>query len=279
MRRYLGILTLTCMALLAGAAQASAAGSISGTVTDAVTEAPIEEVEVCWWKHSAESEIEDFGCLETDEDGKYAFAGLVAGEYGVEFWAPYLGYLPQFYDGRSFFENPDVIEVTDEPVTGIDAALAKGARIEGAVSDASNGAPIEEAEVCAYELEIEFFRCAFSDAAGGYSIGPLEPGSYTVEFWAPPYETQFYNGRAEFGQADQVSVTPPETVTGIDAQMSMPPLVPALTPPVTPPAPPPVVIHRKRKKCRKGFRRRRVHGKRRCVRIKKHRRRHHPRPR
>jgi hypothetical protein len=265
------------MALLVPAAQASAAGSISGTVTDAVSEAAIEGAQVCFYKGDAVEDEWDFvGCEESDENGKYT-AELPDDQYLVEFWAEDLGYITQYYDGTEDWTDGTGVVVGGEPVTGIDAALEEGGHIQGTVVDAASNAPIE-AEVCAISDVPAYVPCVFTDAGGNFTIEALRAAKYAIEFWAPGYEIQYYDAKAEFDEATRVAVTPPETVSGIDARMEKFDLVPdPVTPPPTVTSPPvtPPVVHHKRKRCRKGFHRKRVHGKRRCVRIKKHRRRHH----
>ena len=98
----------------------AAGGSISGTVTDAETLEPIQGVDVCTFSLDG-GEVWD--CAETDAAGEYELEGLAEGEYGVEFWAPYLGYATQFYDNETRWEQADPVVVGSEPVTGIDAAL------------------------------------------------------------------------------------------------------------------------------------------------------------
>lgn len=164
------------------------------------------------------------------------------------------------------------------------SASAEGS-ISGTVTDSATGDFVEEVEVCAYPPEeFSLEDCDFTDSLGEYTIPELENGSYVVEFWGFEfgYITQYWDGKSSEEEADPVTVND-NAVTGIDAALEKeaplpppPPPPPAVTPVVVPP-PPPVVVPKgkakaKGKKCKKGFRPKKVRGKKRCVKIKKHRR-------
>ena len=372
--------TTLCLAVVAPAAFA---GSISGTVTDAGTAMPIEGLEVCAYPISEEEEIfEEWFCEETGAGGEYTIGSLEAGEYGVEFWGRPLNYIPQYFDGKSAWWEWDPVAVGSGAVTGVDAAMVEGGEVEGTVAKAEGGAPVQTAGVCAWtitseefggctqtdssgtyalrgmsagEYEISFFpedpglqtqyydhkahwweadpvsvtlgavttgidadllaaakvegqvrrasngsplaevevcawstdpegtvRCAFPGADGHYSIGGLPADDYKVEFW--PYEealpVQYWNHKPSWEAADVLSLTGGTVATGIDADLGSPPPRPVVTPPalIAPPAATKPQPHRLR--CKKGFRKKRVHGKVRCVKRKKlkHRRHTHMRP-
>lgn len=222
--RLIGALALLFLALaLAPGAAMAAGGSISGMVTDAKTLQPVEEVEVCAWLIEGE---EGWKCTETDAAGKYALEELAAGEYAVEFWAPYLGYATQFYDNETSREQADPVVVGSEPVTGIDAALNPHPGIAGTVTRSSDGEPVGEVEVCAWPLnpqvEETFWECGYTKADGTYFIN-LEPGNYKVEFWprgsGQNLALQFYDDKTRWSEADPVVVEPEERTGGIDAAL------------------------------------------------------------
>ncbi|HUC00963.1 MAG TPA: carboxypeptidase regulatory-like domain-containing protein [Solirubrobacterales bacterium] len=125
------IAVLACVAaMLAAPAGALAAdGSIAGEVTDSVTSNGIEGVEVC--AYQMDESGEDFGCSTTDIDGRYEITGLSPGEYIVEFWPAELNYQGQWFDGKSFEEEPDTVTVTSGGSATADAALEPGGEIEG----------------------------------------------------------------------------------------------------------------------------------------------------
>jgi molybdopterin-binding protein len=103
--------------------------------------------------------------------------------------------------------------------------------IAGRVSDAVTKAPIAGIEVCAFDLEAQplseglpDLACATTGASGEYVIDNLRSGEYEVEFASPErgglnYVTQYYDGKASFGEATLVVVVAGRTTSEIDAEM------------------------------------------------------------
>jgi hypothetical protein len=90
------------------------------------------------------------------------------------------------------------------------------------------------------------------------------PGSYKVVF-SPEgssnegpnlYPTQWWGGQSTFATAAPIEIAPPAIVNNIDAYLVPPP---APVTPITAPAP------KKPLKCKRGFVKRKVHGKQHCV--------------
>lgn len=177
-----------CACLLVAPALAAAAnGSIAGDVTEAAAgHAPIEGAQVCAIGLGPD---EDFGCDSTDLAGSYEITGLAPDEYLVAFQAQDLGYLIQYFDHASSFQDADEVEVASGAQTpDIDGELSEGGKLEGTVTDSVSKAGIDEVEVCAYleegPEEFDIGGCALTDSSGDYEIGGLEDGDYVVEFWA-----------------------------------------------------------------------------------------------
>jgi hypothetical protein len=215
----LALAALLCLALLAPAA-AHAAGSISGTVTDAGSAEPIEGLEVCAYPLSEEWEV--WICEDTDAAGEYTIEGLEPDEYAVEFWGRPLNYVPQFFDGKEGWWEADPVLVETEPVTGIDAEMVTGGSVEGTVSAAGSGVPLEEITVCAWTIaEEEFGGCARTDAGGEYTLGGMAAGEYEIEFWPGEqnFQPQYYDHKAHWWESDPVTVTLGDVETGIDADL------------------------------------------------------------
>jgi hypothetical protein len=211
---------LLCLLVLLPAAAHAGTGSVSGTVTDAATKEPIEGVEVCAWSLT-EEEDEDPDCTETDGLGQYFIGEMDASWYAIEFWGKPLGYITQFYDGKARWWEADELGIAAEPVKGIDAELVAGGTIEGTVTQAPGGGPVEEAVICAWEPELEVGGgCTLSDEEGDYALRGLAAGEYVVEFW-PGEESdllsQFYDGKSRLSEADLVTMSLGETKEGIDA--------------------------------------------------------------
>jgi hypothetical protein len=265
-------ISVAALSLFASTATA-AAGAIEGEVVKAGTSTAIKGVEACAFQLP---EYEPVFCEETNAAGEYEIGGLPSGEYIVEFWASYLGYAPQFYNGVSSFEDADEITVGSGTVSGIDAELQKGGAVEGRVTDATTGAGINEVVVCAFSRVIAG-NCGQTNAAGNYAVIGLATGSYGVEFWAEPigYPTLFYSQQANPANANLVGVTAPGITSGINAQLSKPGSKVVIVPPPTPPTVTPVIPKHKAKalKCRKGYKKTKRHGRQVCV--KKHKKKHH----
>jgi hypothetical protein len=269
----IAVIALSLFALTGSAS--AAPGAISGEVVKAGSSTPIEGVEACAFQLP---NYEPVFCEETNVNGEYEISGLLSGEYIVEFWASYLGYAPQFYNGVSSYEDAEEITVGSGVVPGIDAELQKGGAIEGRVTDASTGAGINEAWVCAFSRVIEG-NCGQTNAAGNYAVIGLATGSYGVEFWAEPfgYPTLFYSQQSNPASANLVAVTAPNATGGINAQMSKPGSKVVVTPaPVLPMAPPATVTHKaKALKCRKGYKKTKRHRRQVCVKKHKKKKHHH----
>lgn len=261
--------------------------TIEGTVTAAEGGLGVEEVEVCAYPvdPGEESFVE---CRETAADGTYAIAGLSPGSYQIEFWTGWtsLPFAYEFWNDESRYTEADVIALAEsERREGIDAELEPGAGISGAVTDLATGMPIEEVRVCSIDATLERLTiCTRTNEAGRFRIRSLPAGSYKVvfspELWeffpgeAFPgeeddgYPTQFWNGQTTIGAATVLALPVGGQASGIDAHFGA---VPALAPPaLAPPAKTPI---RKKRRCRRGYKKKLVHGRRRCVKV--HRLRHH----
>jgi RHS repeat-associated protein len=203
-----------------------AGGHITGVVTAAAGKAPIADVEVC--AENASQNV--FGmCASTNSAGAYEITGLASGQYTIAF-RPDNGsnYLPQYYNNKSTAAEGDLVTATDSTtVSGIDAALAGGGQITGAVTSAATKAPLAAIQVCATaaagEPEVEG-RCTTTSSTGAYTIVGLATGKYAVVFEATGeglnYLLQYYEGKAQFSQASAVAVTAGSVTANINAAMA-----------------------------------------------------------
>lgn len=266
-------------------------GRIEGSVIDAVLKTGVQQVEVCAYLEEGPEEFELGGCDEPGAAGAYEIDGLPEGDYLVEFW-PYgePGYIAEFYDDALFWQDGTLVEVLGGlPAAGIDAELAVGGRIGGTVTSAASGAPLDEIEVCAREAAIphRYLRCGYTASTGLYLIRGLPTGSYKVEFtqwneeFTQPLYIEFFNDKTTLAAAEPVVVTAPSTTGPVNAQLGPSPSAPAdpggsspagggaagsgastADKPVGKPKP-------AQPKCKKGFRKKKVKGKMRCVKVKK----------
>ena len=281
-RAIAAAVAFTGLACLFSAPATAATGSIAGTVTDADANVPAAGVEVCAWEVGGGESLCEF----TQGDGTYSIEGLEPGDYTVEFWPgesnPELAL--QFYDGESRREEATVLSLADgEARTGVDAELGLGSTIAGNVFDATLGRPVQGIWVCSIDaVNDELWLCARTNANGNYGL-PFHPaGEYKVVFspdareWGvgflaedDGYPTRFWNEATSLADAFAMSLGTAWFVGGIDVRYGTPPV--ATTPPISPPVPPQV---KKPRKCKHGYRKKLVRGKRRCVRAHRKHRRH-----
>lgn len=255
-------------------AELDSGGRIEGTVVERASGEPAEA-----WVCARSAAPEGLGeCSAPDGSGDYAIQGLPPADYKVEFWPGDGDLILQYYDHSINWWFATQVRLAAQGVrSGIDAELETGGRIEGTVRLAEGGAPMTGVGVCAEESAgIAGGReCAESGADGTYLIEHLPPTDYKVEF-DPEGDllVQFWNRKPGWNDADEVAVGPEATVSGIDAYLEVEPLAPPLIfPPSLTTSPPMPAITKPLPKCKRGFHRRWVKGKRRCV------RKHRPRPR
>jgi len=265
-------------------AELTEGGRLSGRVVSASTGLAVANVRVCAEPGGLYSET---GCATTDAAGEYTIVGLSTQTYWVDFFAPEDSeFLEQYYDREPGILEADDVEVTVGALTtGVDAALVEAGQITGTVTDAANHLPLAGVDACAWEATGNEYLgpCAESDAAGNYTIRRVPAGVYNVSFnqfnRVGDYGIWWYRCSNGPPGTTPVTVSGGVATTGIDAplvtRLSSPCVeAPALAPPAAP-----VTQHRKApRKCKKGFRRKMVKGKRRCVKVRKksgHHRHHH----
>jgi hypothetical protein len=230
-------------------------GAISGQVTDSHGD-PIANTMVC-----TNSRTEFYNdCVFTDAGGEYELPHLPPGEFNVQFSGricPTAGgcereaceegnactqpYLAWYWSHQFDDEAADLVTVTAGQTHGeIDETLAPAGQIKGKVTVAALGAPpLAGFVVCGSgQTTPAVGYCTTTDANGEYTLEGLGTSDWMVEFkeacgeepCSGAYETQFYDGKAEEGEATLVALTAPEVKTGIDASIKeLTPQVPAFT--------------------------------------------------
>lgn len=108
-------------------------------------------------------------------------------------------------------------------------AQAGSGRIEGTVTDATTGDPIEGIEVCATSFVHVGCNANTTDLTGRYEIDGLPTGNYVVDF----IDVDNRYARACFGSGtcnspQRVGLVSPQTRSGIDARLSL--MFPTATP-------------------------------------------------
>jgi len=191
--------------------------TLSGTVTEQGSGDPLENVTVL---ATNLGDLPATGFAQTDASGDYTMGGLAAGQYQIMFFPDVtsVDYLVEFYnDSPSAPGNP--VNVTVAGVTGIDAALAIGGRIEGTVS--GPGGVVANAGVAAIPENGYAFAADTTNASGDYSL--LVPaGSHKVIFGvaAAGLVGEFYNDKPDQASADTVSASSGATTANIDATLA-----------------------------------------------------------
>ena len=204
-------------------ARMHAGGIVEGTVTAAKDSSPVGGVEVC----AVQAANEVARCATSGAGGGYEIEGLADGATTVSFEVPFtstLDYADQFYDGKSRPQEAEALAVeAGKTLTGIDAALQEGGRIEGLVTSAADGHALAAIEVCAFPVDPEGagVRCALTNGEGRYQLDALAEESYDVEFSDSEgeYATQFYKQAGAPGEAETVAVKLAATVGSIDAAL------------------------------------------------------------
>ncbi len=205
-------------------------GQISGRVT--AGDSALAKIEVC----------ADGQCATTDANGEYTIDDVSPGAHTVSFSPEQectiicmrsANYLTLYWNGQLSPESATTVTVESEKTTtGINAEMRAGGEISGKVTTASaSPQSIGSFEVCAISTATskegtreEEEECALTNSSGEYTIHALGAHGYEVDFTGTtcveeaktvkcrePYVAQYYPG--------VVTVTPPGTVSGIDASM------------------------------------------------------------
>lgn len=264
-------------------------GQITGTITDVATHLPIKGVDVC---APSVAPAELTYCARSNSEGKYTIHSLATGSYVVEYFVERSpNYISQYYPTKAQFSEAEAVAVSAGAITpNVDAAMQEGVQITGQITEAGSGEPIRWIVACALNPITEAqVGCSSSEPneEDRYSIAGLPLGSYVVGFSVDheeegmvlhpdEYVRQYYNGKPAFAEASLVG-GPAGVYPGIDAQLTKGPEVfPEKHPPSSIAPPPPnvtVIVDPRRKpalRCRKGFVKRRVHGKPKCVNARHH---------
>lgn len=191
--------------------------TMAGTVTAQQGGAPVENVTV---QALPLGDLFALGVTQTDPSGEYVISGLAPQDYQVVFYPEdsSSNYLVQLYDGQGGFPG-DPVSVPPDGVDGIDAALVRGGRIEGNVVG-PGGQPVESAGVVVVPASGTYtFGGTATDENGDYSV-VVPAGSHTVYVGADSgLISEYYDDQPDFGSADVVQVTAPDTTSGIDFQL------------------------------------------------------------
>jgi hypothetical protein len=202
-----------------GATVASTGGMIRGVITAADTGLPIRGAEIRLTGGTQRNQ-QPFGGM-ADEAGRYAIAGLPAGQYTVT--ASKVGYVALAYGQTRVADPGRPVQVGTSDVANIDIALPRGAVIVVRIADES-GDPAPGSRVSLFQPRFTDGRrtltpiatdsLAQTDDRGELRLSGLAPGEYYVAtqplpapFGARGKEPQtFYPGTASEAEAQPVTV-------------------------------------------------------------------------
>ena len=136
------------------------------------------------------------------------------GDFIIQFVDLYYVYSLEYYDDQAHYASATVTVAPGGTVTGIDAQLVI-TTISGRVTTA--GEPLTNVSVSAYGDESG--GSAMTNANGEYTIDGLGPGDHVIQFVDLDYvySPEYYDDQAHDADANLVSVTVGENLTGIDA--------------------------------------------------------------
>jgi Carboxypeptidase regulatory-like domain/FG-GAP-like repeat len=164
-------------------------GTITGNVKDATNNSNLPNLAVQIFSNTGAS----LGSVNTDSSGNYTTTGLPAGTYyartssGIVFLPnnTSVAVVDQQYNGITCVPlclNPTAgtpISVTTFALTsGINFSLSRGGVITGSVIDANTGVGLGSVSVQIYTDTGVFAKSSATNAAGGYTVAGLPPGTY-----------------------------------------------------------------------------------------------------
>ena len=186
--------------------------SISGKVTNALG-AGLAGIAVQVYSATSGASISR---ILTDQDGNYQFSNLPTGSYKIFFSGT--GYFSQWYSGKADQTSADPVEVSAPSLTSeVNAVLEQSGSIAGTVTN-DLGAGIANVNVQVCYLSGYVISSAMTSSSGSYTVSNLPTGNYKVRFLAPlGYQSEWYANKATQDTANLVSVTVPNSTSGIDA--------------------------------------------------------------
>jgi hypothetical protein len=195
-------------------------GTISGVVTAASDGAPVAGA--CIFIGTSDDAL---NCIaQTGDAGSFLTASLASGSYIVAV-LPTTNHAIRFNGNKEDAASSTKIDVTDGTNKEANISLLAAAKITGTVRDAAGSAV---RQVCPADLTgtgVATLMSSFADTDGTYTLDHLGPGSHKVKFTdcdgnGTPYQTQFYQSKADANTADPVALTAGNTAPNIDACMS-----------------------------------------------------------
>jgi len=167
------------------------AGHFAGTIVADVDGQPVTNALVVAYGQTSEA----ITTASTSSDGTYEIGQLPADIYTIQVSIP--GMIPQTVD----------IEIeTGENYTGLDFSLVAGTTTAGQVTSASDGAPIEDAQILLTRNDGTFYG-ATTDDQGRYVIDSVQAGAYTIRASKDGYlSTEITNIDLPAGESKTINI-------------------------------------------------------------------------
>ncbi len=199
---------------------------IEGRVTDDSTGNGIENVSVGAYAYDANQGGVQWSYSlwgYTNANGDYQVMGLPAGTYVVRADTYGTNYISEWYDDVLGSDQAALITLAaEETRSGVNFGLSQGGSVTGVVRD-SQGNPLGGIQVSVSDYDTGYgFGGAQSEAGtGAYTITGLPSGDYRVSVGGSGYLTEYYNNTPDYNSASRVTVTAPDTTTGIDFSLEL----------------------------------------------------------
>ncbi len=197
----------------------AAGGSISGKVVRQADGSSMPQVYVYLYDsswRSVQSRV-------TDGGGRFAFRGLAAGSYFLHTYN-YEGLTDEYYDDAQSqkLAVPAVVTQGQETVLK-DIALAPGCSISGTITRESDGVPIQNTSVYAYDASYSFVRSTSTNSSGRFSLTGLAPGQYYLRAYnsggSYGYVSTWYINATQSASAIPILLDPGARLKDIDFSM------------------------------------------------------------
>jgi len=207
-------------------ASLEAASSIAGVVTEASGTVHLVDINVTAYSYTG-ADWNWTASDSTDALGRYRIGGLTAGTYRVEFQDTFNGiYVSEVYSNAADLSSgQDITLPAMTHTTGIDADLARAARISGTVTGPNGQTPVQAVNVTPYRYDGSNWQWqangAWTGADGRYTIGRLNAGTYRVDFWDSSryHLPEVFSNATAVAWGTDIPVAAGDHAQGIDASL------------------------------------------------------------
>jgi pimeloyl-ACP methyl ester carboxylesterase len=190
-------------------------GTIAGNVTDTLG-APISGITI----NILDRNDNVISITGTDASGNYLAKGISSGRHKVRFIGAAKGFASKYYGDTVYPANALPVQVSaPNQTTGINASLAAGGTISGAVT-AAGGIPLANVNVQLFDNNSAAITSTVTRADGTYTLTGVPAGTFKAAFFAGSrYAAKWYGGQGNFNAASQITIASVTNTTGINTQL------------------------------------------------------------